>query len=316
MPQYRSRLPQQDGGLFLSDGGMGTTLLFHEGLELPHFCAFHLLDDQDGRETLMRYFRHYTAAASEMGLGFVLDSGPTWRASSDWGDKLGYSARDLDRINRSAIEMMCELRATHEHGKTPIVISGCMGPRGDGYEPGDMASAESAERYHSRQIATFADTEADFVTAMTMTYAEEAIGITRAAMAARLPVVISFTVETDGRLPTGQSLEDAVNQVDDATSGGPAYYMVNCAHPLHFSKVLDPDADWTSRIRGVRLNASRLSHAELNEASALDEGDIPELGMLVGTLHKTFRHINVLGGCCGTDLRHIREIAKNIQENH
>jgi S-methylmethionine-dependent homocysteine/selenocysteine methylase len=179
-----------------------------------------------------------------------------------------------------------------------------------------MASAESAERYHSRQIATFADTEADFVTAMTMTYAAEAIGITRAAMAAHLPVVISFTVETDGRLPTGQSLEDAINQVDDATSGGPAYYMVNCAHPLHFSAVLDPGADWTSRIKGVRLNASRLSHAELNDASELDEGDIPELGRLVGTLHKTFPHINVLGGCCGTDLRHIREIAKNIQENH
>lgn len=316
MSKYRSNLPQLGSKLFLTDGGMGTTLLFKEGLELPHFCAFHLLDSDAGQEILFNYYRGYARIAQEFGTGLVLDSGPTWRASADWGEKLGYSQRDLYMVNRRAIEMMVQIREQIENEQTPVVVSGCLGPRGDGYEPGRLMTADEAQRYHAKQVDTFSGTQADLVTAMTLTYAEEAIGITRAALESGLPAVISFTVETDGRLPTGQDLRDAVNLVDDATSGGPAYYMVNCAHPSHFKDVLKPGKSWTDRIKGIRLNASYLSHAELNEATELDDGDPEELGTLTGNFCRTFPAVNVVGGCCGTDQRHIREIAVNLQKGH
>ncbi|MEJ2177907.1 MAG: homocysteine S-methyltransferase family protein, partial [Gammaproteobacteria bacterium] len=208
---------------------------------------------------------------------------------------------------------MCELRDEFENESTPVVISGCLGPRGDGYEPGVTMTPDEAQKYHATQIETFSETAADQVTAMTLTYSEEAVGIARAAQVAGLPAVISFTVETDGRLPTGQDLRDAINFVDDATSGAPPYYMINCAHPTHFASALEPGRDWTNRIRGVRLNASCLSHAELNESVELDDGDVNELAVQVGGICKTFPQINVVGGCCGTDHRHIREIAINAR---
>lgn len=294
---------------------MGTTLSFHEGIDLPHFCAFHLLNDKAGFDTLREYFRSYASIARDFGLGLILDSGPTWRASPDWGNKLGYSREALEKVNRRAIDMLSEIREEFENEETRMVISGRMGPRGDGYEPGRMMTSPEAERYHSDQIETFGSTDADQVTAMTMTYAEEAIGITRAAQAADLPAVVSFTVEVDGRLPTGQTIGDAINTVDDETSGGPAYYMINCAHPAHFIDALSKNERWATRIKGVRLNASTLSHAELNEAEELDDGDPVELGALVSKIHKTFTHINVVGGCCGTDTRHISEFAAQILDS-
>ena len=312
-PRYRASLAQLDGVLLLADGGMGTSLIFHEGLELPHFCAFPLLDDPAGREILRRYFRPYLRLAREHAMGFLLDSGPTWRASADWGEKLGYSAAELADVNRLGIEMMCALRDELEDESAPVVISGCLGPRGDGYEPGNLMTPDEAGRYHAPQIETFAGTAADQVTAMTLTYAEEAVGITRAAEAAEIPVVISFTVETDGRLPTGQSLRDAIELVDEATSAGPAYYMINCAHPTHFARILEAGSGWTDRIRGVRLNASRMSHAELDNATELDDGDAADLGRQVGDLCRKFPRIHVVGGCCGTDLRHIAEMATHAR---
>ena len=312
MSKYRTNLPQLSGSLFLADGGMGTTLLFHEGLQLPYFCAFQLLDESTGRNILINYFRQYAAIAQELETGFILDSGPTWRASSDWGNKLGYSSAGLTRINREAIDLMCEIRDEFESENTPIVVSGCLGPRGDGYEPGEMMTPDEAQAYHSTQITTFGGTNADMVTAMTLTYSDEAVGIARAAREAKIPAVISFTVETDGHLPTGQSLCDAIDYVDEATSGSPAYYMINCAHPTHFVSVLDPESRWANRIRGIRLNASCLSHAELNEATELDDGDVNELGTEVGSICRKYPLINIVGGCCGTDHRHIRKIAENV----
>ena len=312
MSKYRNNLPQQNGGVYLADGGMGTTLLFHEGLELPHFCSFHLLDDAKTRAVLANYFRPYLAIAKAQKTGFILDSGPTWRASHDWGDKLGYTPAQLEQINRRAIDLMCELRDEFEGDNAPIIISGCLGPRGDGYEPGDLMSPDDAQSYHAIQIETFSRTKADFVTAMTLTYSEEAVGISRAAEAANVPVVISFTVETDGCLPTGQRLSEAIDYVDQETSGTPAYYMINCAHPSHFSKILEPGSQWINRIRGIRLNASCLSHAELNDATELDDGDVNELSAQVSDICQRFPQINIVGGCCGTDHRHIREMAKSV----
>ena len=303
---YREHLPQLDGGVFITDGGLETTLIFHQGLELPAFAAFPLLDDAEGIQQIRSYYAPYAELARERGVGLVLES-PTWRANPDWATEIGYSADELDAFNRKAIALMEEIRDEHASAH-PIVISGCVGPQSDGYSPAAMLTAEEAQRYHSTQIATFADTAADLVTAITMTYADEAIGVTRAGVEHGIPVVISFTVETDGRLPSRQALGDAIKRVDEETGAAPAYYMINCAHPTHFEAVLEPGAQWMDRIRGLRANASTKSHAELDEATELDEGDPDDLGERHAALRATLPRVNVLGGCCGTDHRHVTSI--------
>lgn len=309
MAKYRNKLPQLSHGIFLTDGGIETTLIFHEGLELPEFAAFHLLRDKDGYAALRKYFHTYAALARAYNVGFILES-PTWRANSDWGAMLGYSEETLADINRKAIELLHEVRNEFENEETRMVISGCIGPRGDGYSPSNMMSAKDAQQYHTAQVATFGETDADMVTAITLNYIEEAIGITQAARSAGMPVVISFTVETDGKLPTGQTLKDAIERVDEATDNAPAYYMINCAHPTHFEGALVADEHWSRRISGLRVNASTKSHAELNDSTELDEGDPIKLGRQHRELLKRLKNLNVLGGCCGTDHRHVEEICK------
>lgn len=310
MALYRHRLPQCDGGNFLCDGGLETTLVFQEGIDLPCFAAFPLVLDEAGRERLRQYFAPYLELARARGIGFVLDT-VTWRANADWGARLGYSPRDLARVQRMSVTFAEDLRRRFEAADMPIVINGVVGPRGDGYKADTSMSAAEAERYHDAQVAAFAGTEADMVSAITMTYAAEAAGIARAAAAHAMPVAISFTVETDGRLPSGESLADAIRTVDRETDAYPAYYMVNCAHPLHFADVLAKDAPWRRRIGGIRANASTLSHAELDAATELDAGDPADLGRRYRALREAMlKHLCVLGGCCGTDVRHVRAICE------
>lgn len=308
MARFRKALPQIEGDFFLTDGGIETTLIFLEGIELPDFAAFDLLKRTDGEATLSKYFRTYAALAQRFGTGLILESA-TWRASADWGRKLGYSAKEMADANRRAIELLEEIRDEFKDDVKKVVISGCVGPRGDGYNPGKTMSAKDAEAYHAKQIETFEDTAADMVTAITMNYVEEAIGVARAAERAAMPAAISFTVETDGNLPTGQTLRAAIEQVDGATSGYPCYFMINCAHPTHFEHVLAKGEPWVQRIRGVRANASRKSHAELNESPELDIGNPVELGKEHAQLKRRLAQLNVMGGCCGTDHRHIEQIA-------
>jgi S-methylmethionine-dependent homocysteine/selenocysteine methylase len=297
-------LPQLSGDrLFLTDGGLETTLIFHGGIDLPYFAAFTLLEDEAGAEALRRYFEPYLAIAREQGAGIVLDSA-TWRASRDWAERLGYSPEQLAEANRRAVALVAGLREPD----VPVVLNGVVGPRGDGYVVGDAMTAAEAEAYHAEQIGTFAGTAAEMVSAITMTYVDEAVGITRAAQAAGLPAAISFTVETDGRLPSGQPLREAIEQVDAETGSGPAYFMVNCAHPTHFAGVLE-DGPWLERIGGLRANASTMSHAELDEAAELDEGDPAQLAADYRALRDRLPNANVLGGCCGTDHRHVGAIA-------
>lgn len=303
---YREQLPQLDGNLFLTDGGIETSLIFHRGLELPLFAAFGLLKDEAGTRSLRDYYEPYVTLAQERDLGFILES-PTWRASPRWAAELGYSEEELAELNGRAIRLMEEIRSGWV-GEGRCVISGCIGPYDDGYSPSVSLSPEQAEEYHSTQIATFSETTADMVTAITMTYPDEAIGVARAASRREMPVAISFTLETDGRLPSGETLGDAIRLVDEATSGTVAYYMINCAHPTHFEEVLLANEPWRRRLRGLRANASTKSHTELDEAEELDEGDPRDLGHRYATLRKSLPNLNVLGGCCGTDERHVAAI--------
>jgi homocysteine S-methyltransferase len=308
MTGYRADLPQLKPGLFVSDGGMETTLIFHEGVDLPHFASFVLLDSEEGRARLRAYYERYLAIARRHGRGLMLDS-PTWRANRDWGAKLGYDAAGLKRINEASIALLDELRQAWETAATPIVVAGVIGPRGDGYAEGRMSAAE-AEDYHAPQIASFAQTAADMVAAYTLNDVEEAIGIARAARALAMPCSISFTVETDGKLIGGRSLREAVETVDRETDAAPAYYMINCAHPTHFEQALSADAPWMNRLLGVKANASTKSHAELDESETLDSGDPIDLGRRYRRLRETYPGLRILGGCCGTDDRHVAAICE------
>lgn len=309
MSLHRTQLPQLSGQLFLTDGGLETTLIFREGFTLPAFAAFTLLTYESGYQALRTYFQTYAQMASAYQVGLVLESA-TWRANTDWGAMLGYTPETLAELNTQAIQLLLEIQAAYESEQTPIVVSGNLGPRGDGYVPTTAMTAEQAQAYHQIQIATLNAAGAELITAMTINYVEEAVGIVRAAQSVGIPVVIAFTVETDGRLPTGQSLQAAIETTDAATGQGPLYYMINCAHPTHFAGILAPGAAWAERIRGLRANASTLSHAELNESETLDDGNPQELGDLYRELRATFPQITILGGCCGTDDRHVEAICR------
>lgn len=299
----------------LGDGGIETDLIFHHGLDLPHFASFVLLGSDDGRQALRGYYLDYLQIAQESRVGIVLESA-TWRANPDWGELLGYGSDGLSTANRAAVDLLVALRDQADPDVGPIIISGCVGPRIDGYDPVTAVTETEAQAYHAAQVEVFAESAADLVTAITMAYPAEAVGIVRAAQAAGIPVVVSFTVETDGRLPDGTALRDAIQVVDQATGTGAAYFMVNCAHPSHLVGTFDPvsDAtgspDWVTRIRGLRLNASARSHTELDAAEDLDEGDPKAFGAGYARLRAELPHLTVLGGCCGTDHRHIREVAK------
>ena len=303
-------LPQLgDSGMFLTDGGLETTLLFVDGIDLPEFAAFPLLETEDGRAALDRYFAPYLDLAERRGAGFVLGA-PTWRANPDWGRVLGYDETSLAAVNRRAADYLADLAARWPGVTT--VREGMVGPRGDGYVVGEAMSADEATEYHGLQARAFAESGVPYMSGLTMTYAAEAIGVVQAAREAGIGAVASFTVETDGRLPSGQSLPEAVTEVDEATDGAAAYFMVNCAHPTHFAAVLDEDGAWLGRIKGIRANASTKSHAELDEATELDRGDIPALAAGYRRLSDALPDLRVVGGCCGTDAEHVTAIAEEL----
>ena len=310
MGKYRNELPQLLGDLFLTDAGLETDLIFNHGIEIREFAAHTLLPNPHGREAVANYLRGFLSLANEYDAGFVLDS-QTWKAHLHWAEDLVATEQELHETNKDAIAFIAELRDEFAGNSKPIVLNGVIGPRGDAYAPETRLAAKEAEEYHTKQIGWLAETEVDMVTALTFTQSDEAIGVVRAAHSAGLPVVISFTVETDGSLPTGQPLNEAIGAVDDATDGATAYFMVNCAHPDHFFDVLD-DSAWARRIRGLRCNASRLSHEELNECEVLDDGDPVELANQYKAITTTMPWLNVFGGCCGSDLRHVARIAKAI----
>ena len=306
-------LPQLER-LFLTDAGLETDILFNRGIDLPCFASITLLQTDGGRRALEDYYRGFLELAQRMGTGLVLESA-TWRSSPDWAEPLGMTQAVLDSLNRDAISMLMGFRDEYQTDASPIVVSGCIGPRGDGYDPGQIMSVDEAQAYHAHQAHIFHSAGVDMISAITMTNISEAIGLAQAAKALHVPIAISFTVETDGRLPTGDRLADAVAAVDEATQDYPAYYMINCAHPTHFAGSLEEGAVWTTRIRGVRANASTCSHAELDAMTELDIGDPADLAARHKALIERFPHITVLGGCCGTDLRHVTAIAEACTES-
>ncbi len=310
MTKYRKNLPQLGDKMFVTDGGMETVLVFQKGIEIAEFASIDLFRRPDGEEIINTYMAPYVEIALRAQTGLVMETA-TWRSSPDWGPKIGFAnERELAQANRRAVGLANEMRMLRETPATPIVVSGCIGPRGDGYDPGAIMSVAEAADYHGWQASVFAGTQADMIGALTMTNVNEATGVALAAKQAGMPVAISYTVETDGHLPTGQPLSEAIMETDAATGRYPAYYMINCAHPTHFADKLIGDRRWLERIGGIRANASRCSHEELDNSETLDDGDPIELGEQMAALRDLLPNLTVVGGCCGTDHRHIGEIAR------
>jgi len=296
---------------YLTDGGFETWLFFQRGFEAPEFAAITLVEDRAARVAMREYFDGFLELAEQSGTGFVLDTA-TWRACPIWAERLGLSGEQLTKLTREAAALANSIRDDWQSRVPAILLNGVIGPAGDGYSPDRVPTATEAESLHAPEVAILASGGVDMISAITMTNVGEAIGIARAVQAASLPVVISFTVETDGRLPTGDLLGEAIEAVDAATNNAPAYYMVNCAHPDHFRDAIASGEAWTRRIGGVRANASRLSHAELDEAEQLDQGDPGEFGHLHRALADALPNLRVVGGCCGTDHRHIGCVAHEL----
>jgi homocysteine S-methyltransferase len=304
-PPQRPTLPQLTGTPLVTDGGLETDLIFHHGLDLPDFAAFPLLESAEGRAVLAGYFDAYADIATTAGAGLLLEC-PTWRANPDWGARLGYGPAELARVNAAAITFLAGLRDRYAADVDPILVGGTVGPKGDGYVVGERLEPAAAAAYHRPQLEAFAAAGADLATAYTLTDVGEAIGVVLAARSVGLPVAISFTVETDGRLPSGTTVAAAVDQVDAAAA--PDYFLLNCAHPDHLARGLQGPGRWRERIIGVRSNASTRSHAELDEAAELDEGDPVALAAAHAGLRATLPGLTILGGCCGTDHRHVRAL--------
>ncbi|MEH6451923.1 MAG: homocysteine S-methyltransferase family protein [Psychromonas sp.] len=309
MAKYRRNLPQLGKRLFACYTGMDTDLLYNRGIDLPDFASYPLLSNPEHKNILREYYCNLIDLAREQNVGVILDS-VTWAANRDRGAKLGFTSGDLKKFNIEAIELIANVR--NEKGYLPTVLCGQVGPRGDGYVLSDLMTTQEAEEYHSEQIEAYSHTETDLVSAFTIGYAKEAAGVVRAAQRYDMPVAIAFTVGTDGRLPIGMSVKEAIEQVDAESNGGALYFLINCAHPDHFKNIFD-DEPWMQRLRGVVANASRCSHAELEIAEELDDGDPKELGVQVGGLRKNFSHFNIFGGCCGSDLRHMKCILKEAK---
>ncbi|MEQ8782825.1 MAG: homocysteine S-methyltransferase family protein [Roseibium album] len=297
---------------FLSDGGLETYLIFDKGYELPCFSAAVLLDSDQGRRDLVEYYERFVEIARQSGRGFILDA-PTWRAGVAWAGPLGKPVSEVLQTNERAVGFVSEIRMRHETDSLPILVNGLVGPSGDAYAPDATLSYQDALLIHAPQIHALGRAGVDMISAMTLTHAGEAVGIAQAAREIDLPAVIAFTLETDGRLPSGQPLREAIEEVDEATDSSPHYYMINCAHPDHFREVLETGASWKLRVGGIRSNASRMSHAELDEAETLDDGNPGELGRLSADLLRHLPNIRVVGGCCGTDHRHVGCIAIHDQ---
>lgn len=315
MTKYRNLLPQLSSETFMTDGGLETDLIFNKGIDLPEFAAFYLLKSSDGKQTLKNYYRDYLVIAKDKCNGFVLEV-PTYRANPDWIVKIGYAPDYLQDIHNTAIEELEDLRNEFEDENFKVPISVCIGPRGDGYVPSKIMNTEEAEEYHSSQIKAVSNTNADLVTALTINYNDEAIGIVNTAKKYHIPVVISYTVETDGNLPSGQSLKDAISALDKVTGNYVSYFMINCAHPEHFKGVLNTDKSWIKRIKGLRANASKKSPAELNESEILDIGNNAELAKDYCDLRSYLPNLSIISGCCGTDSTHLESICQSWFENN
>jgi S-methylmethionine-dependent homocysteine/selenocysteine methylase len=298
------------GRAFLTEGGTETELLYKWGFELPEFAVFPLLDNPNAVTVMRDMFRRTLDVAAKHGQPMLL-SGLDYRASPDWGVKLGYSVEGLAEANLRSITFLREIAGEYVRQVPDIRIAGIVGPRGDAYSLNRTITAEEAEDYHAVQLETLRRAEVDLAQAMTFSNIPEAVGVTRAAQAIGVPLAILFTLDSTHRLRSGPSLREAIEAVDAETNHAPAFYGINCSHPVEFEPALEP-GNWFQRVRCLRPNAAKMDKISLCKLGHLEEGDPVELGRLMGDLAQRYQHIDIWGGCCGTGPVHLEEIARNV----
>ncbi len=310
--RVNSSLPAAGSGeYFLTEGGTETEIMYRHGFELPEFAMFPLLDTPKAVRALRSIFRAHLDVAAEFGLSFLL-TGLDYRASPDWGAKLGYSPQALSDANMQSIEFLREISEGYEGQIPRLLIGGCLGPRGDAYGLNQNITAESAEDYHAVQLETLKKSGVDFAVAATFNNVPEAVGVSRAAARIGVPLFVSLTLDSTHRLKSGPSLGDAITEIDAlAGEAAPEFYLLNCSHPLEYEPALD-DGKWIKRLRGVRPNASKMEKIALCKLGHIEDGNPVELGEQIGDLSYRYTHMDIFGGCCGTGDSHLREIAKAL----
>ena len=316
--QFVFEIMWKERQIYLADGGLETSLIFIYKLKLDLFASFLALGDGTGMEALRHYYKSYVAIAQRFKFGMILETA-TWRASPDWFEKLGFSLDQGSAIIHESVRLVKEIR---DESITPqfsqILIAGVVGPRGDGYKSDmDKFTFQDYQSYHTFTINELVKAKVDYIAAVTMTSVAEAIGIVLACRKSEIPCVVSFTLEVDGQLPSGESLSNAIAAVDSACQSYPMHFMINCAHPNHFFHLWKQPCEEYQRIRGIRCNASKKSHQELDECEELDSGDIEDLSRLYTEFGQNGMPLSsdqyrIIGGCCGTDARHIEHIAQSF----
>jgi len=316
-----ARVPTTARPLWVTDGGLEADLIHHHGVDLPGSAAFPLLGTTEGRALLTSYYSGFAQVARRTGTGLLLET-PTWRANPDWVVALGGSPQDVRRINLESVvflaglgEMLLASGALSTAAKTgtsgrqsddgAFQVRGVIGPKGNGYLPERRPTAEEFADYHSVQAAALCDGGVSWVTAYTLSTLAEAVGVVRAARAHSLKVGICFTVESDGRLPDGSPVAAAVEELWQRSA--PDGLLLNCASPSHIVRALEDDG-WGRLVTGLRVDASGPSHAELDSSEQLDEGDLQDLVRDFQRLTARLPNLEVVGGCCGSDARHIAEL--------
>lgn len=303
--------PRLENKFYLTAGGTETEILYKWGYELPEFAMFTLLDDEEANECVRNMYRRYFEVAAKNNTGLVIE-GHDYRASPDWAGKLGISLENLAEIQHRIINFLTDLKTEFDGKVSDVVITGGIGPRGDAYGTGGNISEAEAEDYHSVQLSTLKDTDADMAVALTFNNIPEAVGIVRAATKIGIPIGISLTLNTESRLSSGPSLREAIEAIDENTDEGAAWYGTNCSHPLEFEPAISEEGAWRQRLRLIRPNAAKMEKISLCKLGHLEDGDPIELGAQMGDVASRFPSVDIIGGCCGTDERHLNEIAKNV----
>lgn len=299
-----------NGGNVMINGGLETTLIYKHNLDLPFFSCIDLFKTEETKQIMYDYYLDYVKAAKKYNVPVIIDT-PTWRFNKDWAIQSGYNDQQLANRNKEAVDLVRGLKDVYDN----VIISGELGPRYDGYVISEKMTTEEAQQYHSAQVESFSSSNVDIITAATMNYVEEALGVTLAAKSTSTPLVVSFTLSSEGDLPSGMTLKEAIMKVDTISGEYPLHYMINCVHPVYFAELLKKNKDqaWIKRIKGIRPNASSKSHEELDNLGTLDVGDMDELANYCKEIQDSCKHIKLFGGCCGTTVEHIECIYEKVK---
>ncbi|MBW2409401.1 MAG: homocysteine S-methyltransferase family protein [Deltaproteobacteria bacterium] len=298
-----------NAAVILTEGAVIERLRRDPAVELdPYIANAGLIYDQAGKQAMTRIYRQYIDIASRYRLPMIV-SAPTWRASSERINKSAYSGRET--MVKDCADFINRIRQDVSQSADCIYIAGLIACRGDSYEPREALTADKAEAYHRLQAQELAHAGVDFILAATLPAVSEALGIAAALSQCAIPYSLSFVIRSDGRVLDGTPLQAAIEKIDAAVNPGPLFYQINCVHPAIFRKAIEQSEPGFDRLLGLQANTSEKSPEELDGLGYLDTSEPEEFAESMLALHTHFG-LKIIGGCCGTDHRHIEEIAKRL----